>query len=223
MSYDTILFDMDGVLLQGAETDSKIYEIAASQTLTGMTDGNVSDDDLSRINGFHYTQEMETVCKKLNVKTENFWEQREQFAAELENEHIRKGKRQPFDDVGILDDLAQSYNLGVVSNNRQATVDQAVSVLEMEFIDVAIGRDHSLEGYYDRKPEPTLIINALQKLETKDALYVGDSKKDIIAASRANVDSAFIHRPHNTKLVMDEEPDIRLDSLTELKNELKIS
>jgi HAD superfamily hydrolase (TIGR01549 family) len=213
---------MDGVLLQGAETDSKIYEIAASQTLTRMTDGNVSEDDLSRINGFHYTQEMETVCKELNVKIEDFWKQREQIAAELENEDVRKEKRQPFDDVGVLKDLTQSYKLGVVSNNRQATVDQAVSILEIEFIDVAIGRDHSLEGYYDRKPEPTLIINALEKLETKDALYVGDSEKDIIAASRANVDSAFIHRPHNSKLVINKEPDIRLDSLAELKNELKI-
>lgn len=215
MSYDAVLFDMDGVLLHGAETVSWIYETAASKALAEF-DVSAEYRDISALEGFHYTPAMQSTCDELGVPVEEFWERREAYAAELENQQLRNGGRKPFDDIETLERLAISHKLGVVSNNRQATVDQMVSVCGLDFIHVAIGRDHALTGYYDRKPDPTMLTDALRKLELDHALYVGDSAKDITAAARAGIDSAFVRRSHNANLDLQEDPSIEIEGLADL-------
>lgn len=215
MSYDAVLFDMDGVLLHGAETVSWIYETAAIKALAEF-DVSAEYRDISALEGFHYTPAMQSTCDELGVPVEEFWERREAYAAELENQQLRNGGRKPFDDIETVEQLAISHKLGVVSNNRQATVDQMVSVCGLEFIDVAIGRNHALTGYYDRKPEPTMLTDALRTLEADHALYVGDSAKDITAAARAGIDSAFLRRSHNANLALQVTPSVELEGLADL-------
>lgn len=221
MSYEAVLFDMDGVLLQGAETVSWIYETAASKTLTDF-DVSVDAQNVPTLTEFHYTSAMQSTCDQLGLSVEEFWERREAYAAKLENQQLRNGGRRPFSDVKTLEQLADSHKLGVVSNNRQATVDEMLSVCGLEFIDVAIGRDHSLTGYYDRKPEPTMLNDALRTLEVDHALYVGDSTKDITAAARAGIDSAFIRRSHNANLDLQEEPNVEIEGLADLSEHIAI-
>jgi HAD superfamily hydrolase (TIGR01549 family) len=164
---------------------------------------------------------MQSTCDELGVPVEEFWERREAYAAELENQQLRNGGRKPFDDIETLERLARSHKLGVVSNNRQATVDQMISVCGLDFIEVAIGRDHSFTGYYDRKPEPTMLTDALRTLEADHALYVGDSAKDITAASSAGIDSAFVRRSHNTDLDLQEEPSVEIEGLVDLSEHVE--
>lgn len=215
MSYNVVLFDMDGVLLHGAETVSWIYETAAKKALEEF-DAHETAHEIDSLTGFHYTPAMEATCEALGVPVAEFWERRESHAAELENQQLRDSERQPFDDITVLEELADSYQLGVVSNNRQATVDQMLSVCGLEFMDVAIGRDHSLAGYDDRKPEPTMLLAALRQLETEAGLYVGDSAKDVVAADRAGIDSAYLYRSHNEDIDLDCTPTIELTGLTDL-------
>ena len=212
MCYDAILFDMDGVLLHGAETESCVYEAAATKALENFGVERINHNHNS-LKKFHYTSAMESTCEALGIPVEEFWKQRENYAAELENRQIRDGERGPFDDIEVLKELAPSHSLGVVSNNRQATVDQMISVCGLDFMDIAIGRDHSLAGYYDRKPEPTMLQAALRKLSAETGLYVGDSTKDVIAADRAGIDSAFIYRPHNADINLDCAPTMELTGL----------
>jgi HAD superfamily hydrolase (TIGR01549 family) len=215
MEYKALLFDMEGVLLQGAETASWIYRAAASRALEDL-DVHAEDDELAILGAFHYTQTMESVCEELGVSVAEFWKLREDHAAELENKQLGNGERKVFCDIEALEDLVPAHRFGIVSNNRQATVDQMVSVFNLDYINVAIGREHSLEGYNDRKPEPTMLLSALRVLGTDDAIYIGDSPKDIIAAKRAGIDSAFIRRSHNANLDLQEKPNIEIDGLEDL-------
>jgi HAD superfamily hydrolase (TIGR01549 family) len=215
MSYDAVLFDMDGVLLHGAETVSWIYETAARRALDDF-DAHDPDHKIDSLEGFHYTPAMESTCQALGVDVAAFWERRESYAATLENRQLREGERKPFDDITVLEELVGSHRLGLVSNNRQATVEQMISVCGLEFMDVAIGRDHSLAGYDDRKPEPTMLRAALRELDTEAGLYVGDSAKDVVAADRAGIDSAFLYRSHNDDIDLDCTPTIELTGLADL-------
>jgi len=217
MSYEAVLFDMDGVLLHGAETVSWIYQTAARNALEDF-DVYPPTHEIDALERFHYTPAMQSTCNKLGVSVEDFWERRETYAAKLENQQLRDGERRPFDDIDVIEELAASHKLGVVSNNRQATVDEMISVCGLDFMDVAIGRCHSLEGYDDRKPDPTMLSTALRTLDTEAGLYVGDSAKDVTAADRAGIDSAFLYRSHNADIGLDCSPTIELTGLADLLN-----
>ncbi len=219
MTYDAVLFDMEGVLLKGSETASWIYRTAAGKAIDDLG-LQATHHDMAALEDFHYTQKMQSTCERIGVSAEEFWERREAHAAELENQQLRDGEREPFADVRVLEELVPSFTLGVVSNNRQATVDQMTSVYGLDYMNVAIGRDHSLKGYYDRKPEPTMIAAALRDINAKSALYVGDSPKDIVAADRAGIDSAFVRRSHNADTELEHPPIMEVGGLVELADRI---
>jgi len=216
MSYEVILFDMDGVLLRGAETSADVYRKAAREALreSGIDPLESNSDAVEQ---FHYTDKMRSTCEELGVDVAKFWKRREHHAARLENEQIREGEREPYDDIKTLKELSQSHRLGIVSNNRQSTVEEVVSVCNLEFVDPVVGRDHKLSGYYDRKPAPTLLMEATQSLGTEDAIYVGDSEKDVIAAHRAGLDSAFLRRSHNSHIDIEAPPTVEIETLNQLR------
>lgn len=79
--------------------------------------------------------------------------------------------------------------LGNVSNNQHATVEFLLAHYDLDGFRTAYGRQPTLAGAAGRKPE--YLERALADLDTSEALYVGDSEKDIVAARRAGIDSVF--------------------------------
>ncbi|MFC6723870.1 HAD family hydrolase [Halobium palmae] len=125
-----------------------------------------------------------------------------------------------FDDVSALRDLSGTYDLGVVSNNRHATVefvadwagfDDAVSVLR--------GRSPTIEGYERQKPDPHYLLETLDELAVDDpgrSLYVGDRETDLAAAENAGMDGAYLRRSHNRDATLTRDPAYEIESLWEL-------
>ncbi|MFW6017259.1 MAG: HAD family hydrolase [Halapricum sp.] len=213
MVYETLLFDMDGVLLTGYHTDRDVYRQAAAATLADFgTDyagdpppGLVDPDDIA---------EVRTTCDDLGLPAAPAWAYRERAATTLENERIVAGDRVPFADTSVLSELADSHSIAVVSNNRQGTVRFAADHFGWP-VEVARGRYPTLSEYGKLKPDAHLLQWTLDRLGVEQALFVGDRRTDIEAARRVGIDAALLSRDGDVP-DGNPEPTHHVESLLEL-------
>jgi phosphoglycolate phosphatase-like HAD superfamily hydrolase len=219
--YEALLFDMDGVLLEGRGTDPTVYREATRDVYADAGVDGAGEFTLDHHDGG--LREIVADAERVGLDPETVWADRERRASEIEHERIRAGERAPFDDVDALHGLADDYALAVVSNNRQATVelvakwagiDDAVSVLR--------GRRPSIEDYRRRKPDSYFLRDALERLgvDPGRALYVGDRETDLVAANEVGAGGAVLRRSHHRDATLDREPAYEIESLTALADRL---
>ena len=78
------------------------------------------------------------------------------------------------------------------------------------------GRDIGVHGFYQRKPDPHYLLDAVGTLAATDGLYIGDRATDVLAATRAGLDGVFIRRSHNRDVSLPTDAVAEIESLTEL-------
>lgn len=192
MGYDAFCFDMDGVLLRGRHTDPAIYETAADRVLAARGVSDPSDALRAAVANPNSAVSFRTTVTDHGLAPDQIWSAREREASEIEGERIASGGREPYPDVEALADL--DVPIGVVSNNRHATVEFAVEHLGLDAA-AAVGRDPTLDGYSRLKPDPHYLERALVEVGAERPLYVGDRHTDVAAAHAAGAEAALIERP----------------------------
>jgi phosphoglycolate phosphatase-like HAD superfamily hydrolase len=233
MDYDAILFDLDGVLVEGRATDPAVYEQAARDTAAafGLDERRNLVDLLADPTSLSAVRE---ALEPLDVDAEAVWRYREERACEIENERIRAAGRQRYPDVDVLEELAADTRMGVVSNNRMGTVEFVCEHFEFDgVLETWYGRHPTFDGHDRMKPDPYYLERALEDLDATDemaaeeiateesagggrALFVGDRESDVITAHRAGVDAALLRREHNHDVTAEPTPDHVLDGLYDL-------
>lgn len=213
MTYDAVVFDNDGVLV---ETTS--FEVLQEAAFRAFVESGVDDPDPADVDDviIDVTPEsLSTICASYDLPVEAFWRTRDRVAYEAQREHVRAGGKPLYDDVPTLSDLG--VPMGVVSSNQQATVDFLLEHHGVaNLFDTAYGRRPTLADLRRKKPEPYFIEQAMADLNVDDALYVGDRGSDVAAAVNAGIDSAFIRRPHRRGHDLAVEPTHVVDDLHEL-------
>lgn len=189
-----ILFDMDGVILEGPGTDPQIYADAADTALDdlGAEPTPAQRADLRR----HDLEDVRTHCDTLGIDAAAFWELKDGYASETTHDRIRSGERGIYDDIDAIGDLAGRTKIGLVTNNRHATAEFVADYVPFEF-DVVRGRRPTFDDYTRRKPNPRFLDDALAELGVSGGIYVGDSRKDVTAGRRAGLETAYLRRSHN--------------------------
>lgn len=215
-TYEAVVFDHDGVLVELTEMD-----LLRRAARAAFADHGVDDPPEALVE--HATREnlddLARVEDDLEIPLADYWNSREAHATRHQCDAVADGAKPLYDDVTALADLP--HRKAVVSNNQHDTVRFVVDHhgLADHFEHVA-GRDPTLAGARRRKPETHYLDAALDELGTRDALYVGDSPKDVEVAHRAGVDSAFLRRSHRTDTVLDREPTYEVETLTALVERL---
>jgi len=193
VSYEAVVFDMDGVLLTGKGTESSLYDRATEQVLAayGIDDAPADLHSPGGIENFR------RACAAVDLPAEEVWARRERAVSDLEHERIVAGDRTLFEDAGTLADLGVPR--GVVSNNRQATVDFVVDRFDLP-VEAPYGRAPTLAGYRRRKPDAHYLHRALDDLGVapERALYVGDRYSDVETAANAGTHAALLARDGDT-------------------------
>lgn len=207
--YDAVIFDNDGVLVHPTEQDVIVDAVVEAFRAFGvdiersLARQTVEDDivpiDTARAHG---------------LDPEAFWHYRELTASLAQQSHVREGGKRVYDDVAELDRL--TVPLGIVSNNQHATIEFLLAYHDLDWFRTAYGRQPTLDGAARRKPESDYLDRALSDLDVIDALYVGDSEKDILAARNAGIDSVFLRRGHVTDVSLSVEPTAELPDLRTL-------
>jgi phosphoglycolate phosphatase-like HAD superfamily hydrolase len=219
MAYTAVLFDMDGVLLTGEHTPDAVYRRAIEEVLTHF-DVTVDEDAVPASLVRPGTAEaFREGCRALDLPPAPAWGYREHASTVLANEHIDAGERTSYGDATVLAELADSHEVGVVSNNRFGTVSYVLRRFDWTAaVDAARARLPSLADYDRKKPEPDYLQDVFASIESgpADALFVGDRRSDVTTARRTGADAALLDRGSASD-GGGPEPTYHLDSLHDLE------
>lgn len=216
---EAVLFDMDGVVLEGRGTPQSVYDRAAERAVAEVG-AEPSERALSLLRRHGYVT-VARGCSRIGVDPRGFWRLKEKHACEACHERLREGKRGVYDDTEAIADIADETTTGLVSNNRHDTVEFVAEHFDIPF-DVVEGRLPTPEGFGRRKPFPDALVGASEEVGTdpEDAVYVGDRRKDTVAARAAGMEPAYLRRPHNEDEPLPSGAVYELGSLEELRRVL---
>jgi len=121
----------------------------------------------------------------------------------------------------LLYDAKDHFKLGLVSNNIKSEIEHNLEKLGvLGLFDFVAG-----DEYGALKPDPTQILKCAEHLEISPArmTYVGDMTNDIIAARNAKVNKmiAVTYGYHSSGLLLHENPDILVNSVSELRRAIQ--
>jgi HAD superfamily hydrolase (TIGR01549 family) len=214
-----LLFDMDGVLLEGRGTDSVVHERALDDALAerGL---DVDPETRSLLSGHEYDVDFVCGCRRLGVDPVELYGVRERHSARRVVDRIESEDRTPYADVDAIRALEERFTLGVVSNNYDEVVRFVTDHYGWDAFSYVRGRDPGVRGFHRRKPDPHYLLEAVETLDTDTGFYVGDRGTDLTAAARAGLEAVFVRRSHTTGEPLPFEPTLAVDSLRGLATRL---
>lgn len=180
MKYDTIIFDLDGTLLNTLDDLKDSLNFALTKhgyeprTLEEVRRfvGNGIGKLVERAVPLHTTEEDTEKCLATF---------KEHYNKNMQN------KTRPYD--GIMELLLNlnrfGFNLGIVSNKFDTAVKELAKEYFGDIFNVAIGESATVK----RKPAPDSILTAINELDTdiNKTVFVGDSEIDVQTAKNAGI------------------------------------
>lgn len=180
--YDTVIFDLDGTLLNTLEdlADSVNYSLA----LNGYPER--TKEEVRKFVGNGIGKLIERAIPE-GLMNPCFEKCLADFSAHyLTNMQNKTG---PYEGIlDLLDELnKKGYKLAIVSNKFDEAVKKLNNDYFAKYIEIAIGESKRIA----RKPAPDTVIKALNELNSSadQSIYVGDSDVDVQTAKNANMDS----------------------------------
>jgi phosphoglycolate phosphatase len=219
VTYDALLFDNDGVLLERTLEDRYALEGAVRDAFREHGVVAPEEDHVADLVYGVTECRLRSVCDTYGMEVEAFWRSRDVACSRAQRAAIRAGRTGLYPDVEALDGLDRPS--GVVSTNQQATLAFAYDWLDAPAFDVVRGRPPTVESLRRKKPNPYYLREALDALGAERALYIGDSAHDVVAARTAGIDAAFLRRAHNQDVSLPVTPAQELTSLHDLSGVLQ--
>lgn len=194
--YDTVIFDLDGTLLNTLEDLKNSVNYALSTM--GYPTRTLEEIRLAVGNGARTLLRRSIPASADEAALEQAFAH---FRAHYE-EHCND-LTAPYDGIlPMLDTLKnRGFRLAIVSNKPDAAVKKLCSLYFSDWVSVAIGERENVR----RKPAPDSVYAALRELSGSDstpnttpgtgfssALYVGDSDVDIATAAAAGMDCVSV-------------------------------
>ena len=174
-----IIFDLDGTLLN--TIDDLGYACNYALEKAGYPTFPIEDYPAKVGNGINNL--IRRALPESERTEENIQKVRAYFVPYY-NEHNCDYTR-PYEGVPeVLATLkAQGHLLAVASNKYQAATEKIVNYFFPGVFDVILGEREGIE----RKPNPQIVFDILDRLRLTEALYIGDSLVDYETAKNANV------------------------------------
>jgi HAD superfamily hydrolase (TIGR01549 family) len=210
VTYDAILFDNDGVLVDPPAHADQVAAIRDAFDELGIEP--TVDDHVTALTGGVTPELLAELERTYGVDREVLWDARERHDERSQFDAFRAGRRDSYDDVTALADIAQPC--GLVSNNHHTTVEFVLDRFEFgDAFETYYGRPMTIESLSLKKPNTHYLDRALADLGGGSALYVGDSESDVVAAEHAGMDSAFVRREHSRGVDLATEPTYEVETL----------
>ena len=210
MNYNTLIFDLDGTLLNSLDdlVDSVNYALgklnyplrSKDEICSFIGNGIEKLIELSLPDGTSYDKFAECL-----------------FLFKIHYSKNLRNKTRPYD--GIMELLKylkeNKYKMAIVSNKFQDGVTELNNYYFSEYIQVAIGKSSTRR----KKPYPDTVLKAMNDLDSpKDkCLYIGDSEVDFQTAKNAKIDFVGVSWGFRDKKVLE---DLGADYIINTPNDL---
>jgi pyrophosphatase PpaX len=207
MRYPTVLFDLDGTLIDSGEIILSSFRHATKTVLAR----EIPDEVLAAA-----------------VGGSNIYEQMRAFDEERVDELVRvyREHNEPLhDDLVAFEGIervlgrlkSEGRRLGIVTAKRRRTVDLAFAILPLErYFDTIV----TAEQTQHHKPHPEPVLAALERLGSSpdEAAFVGDSPFDMGAGKAAGVFTVAVSwgKIHSVERLLEEGADAVVHSPAEL-------
>ena len=184
MRYTTVLFDLDGTLLDTLDdlTD------AVNRTLSryGLPQRDRREVRSFLGNGARYLMEHAAP----GVAGERFEQLLRDYKADYDANCRVKTAPYPGIDALLRALRAAGCRTGIISNKPDSAVQPLYEAFFADTMDTAVGEREGIR----RKPAPDTVLAAMERLgaAAEQTLYVGDSEVDIRTAQNAGVDCASV-------------------------------
>lgn len=178
--YDTVIFDLDGTLLDTLEdlADAVNYALRS----TGMPERTIEEVRAFVGNGVRRLIELAVPEGAENSRFEEVFDRFKAYYGVHCND-----KTKPYDGIlPLLRELKEEgFALAIVSNKLDSAVKELSRIYFDGLVEVAIGEREGVK----RKPEPDTVFAALEELSVsgESAVYVGDSDVDVMTAKNAGL------------------------------------
>lgn len=204
--YDTILFDLDGTLLN---TKDLIYRSFIHTFEHFRPDHVLSNEELDSFFG-------PSLRQTFSRYSEDEQEIQDMIA------YYRAYNVQMHDELvtafpgakSLIRSLARKgYKLGVVSSKKTDLVEHGLELFGMlDKIRIVIGE----EDVAKPKPDPEGILRAMEVLGSKRAIYVGDGVGDIEAGKNAHIDTIGVLYSDRKEKIIAAEPTYTIQNLSDI-------
>lgn len=182
-----ILFDVDGVLVDSRETverfRKKLFKIA----------GHSDIDEKHVTDGFHLPLKavVDNALKSKGVKDQKEIDRVYELSF---NPAVREGQEFKFPEEleKVLKELHEEFKLGIITSRIKLGLDEIFEIKPIEkYFDIII----TLDDVQNHKPHPEPLEKAVRKLGIKpdEAVYIGDSETDILAAHAVGMPSIHLN------------------------------
>lgn len=195
--FDTILFDLDGTLLDSKNLIFKSF----IHTFEHFRPNYVLSDE-----------ELESFFGPTLYTTFSRFSNDEKEIAEM-IEYYREYNKKNHDEMvqlfpGVKEIITtlhkKRYKLGVVSSKKDDLVNHALELFKIkDKFDIIIGADM----VKNHKPDPEGILLAMKELGSKNVCYVGDTQNDILSAKGAKVKSVAAMYSADPEKMIEVNPD----------------
>ncbi|HSS22083.1 MAG TPA: HAD-IA family hydrolase [Pyrinomonadaceae bacterium] len=210
-SITTLLFDWDGTVVDSAQLGLRAFEQSFAEL------GCIFDHDVYRS---VYSPNWYLVYEAMGLPKEQW-----QRADDLWLQHYGEQTAKPI--TGAAETIRElkraGYNLGVVSSGSECRVVREASEAGLDnYFDVMVCN----EQMENKKPHPEGLETAMRLLGStpESSGYVGDSPDDIEMGKRANMLTVGVRSDYPTSWKLESQnPDIFIESLTELLNHFQVS
>lgn len=209
--YTTVIFDLDGTLLDTLEDLADGVNIALDAF--HMPSKTIEEVRLAVGNGVVRLMEQMVPCGKDN----------EQFEACLdtfrtEYAKIARNKTKPYTGIKeLLDTLAEKgYHMAVVSNKFH---DAVVDLVKTYFPQIPHAAGERESCGIRKKPAPDTVFAMMEEIgvSAEECVYVGDSEVDVLTAKNAGIDCiAVTWGFREKKVLLDSGAVVLADTMSEL-------
>lgn len=171
----SIIFDCDGVLLDTLEANRHFYDAI----LARLGYACLTEDDLKVVHAMTVREAFDYVLSPADAL------KAPQVAEEIDRKVYYDKVRIPADLHALLAKLQNCYKLGIVTNRNARGVKMLAEFALRDFFDVVV----TSSDVAVPKPSPEGLLKACDLLGVApaEALYVGDSPSDMLAARAAGM------------------------------------
>jgi phosphoglycolate phosphatase-like HAD superfamily hydrolase len=218
MEYGSVIFDMDGVILNSLVDDENWKFEAVREALR---DKNVDPEGLSRselgaVMGDQGYKEVVRKSAELGLDPGEIWRHVAFKTTEARAGQIRDGNFEIYDGARQVIEFLHSEDveLGIISNAPEKAVEATIEYYDLKKYFKFYAGVRNFEDLQARKPNPNHLELAKAELKRKPMVYVGDAESDVIAAQRADLDSIWVNRSDSRG---DVQPDYEISEMREME------